>query len=107
MLGLEMQYRLEADRLVGKRFLDLREQGAPAVEELDGLLELVDQLALDVLQSPGQADDAGMGDEHRRMIAQASFHRAKMPDGHRPRHASARRSDAPGLHAPALAEKAA
>jgi len=71
MLGLEVQHGVEAGVLVGQRFLDLLEQILAAVEEFQRLGELVDQVALSVLEAPGQRDDAGGGDEHRGMIAQS------------------------------------
>ena len=68
-------FRLERDAdfvtggLVDQRFLDLREQVLAAVEELHRRVQDLDGLALGVLQSPGQGDDAGGSDLHRAILS--------------------------------------
>jgi hypothetical protein len=68
-LGLEVELGLETGRLVGKRLLDLRQQIAAAIEELDRFVELVDQLALRIGERPDQRHDARGSDVHQGMIA--------------------------------------
>ena len=71
VLRLEVQDRREARLFTGQCFLDLFEQIVAAVKKLYRIGQLVDRLALGVLQFPGQADDAGRTDSHRIMIAQS------------------------------------
>ena len=72
MLGLEVQ-RGRRSRPPGRASASstLAQQVVAAEEELDRLGQFVDQVALGVFEAPGQADDAGGRDQHRKMIAQS------------------------------------
>jgi hypothetical protein len=79
VLGFEVQGRLEPGLLPLKRLFELGQQIVAAEEELHRLVKLVYGLALGVGQGPHQADDTGVGDQHRGMIAYPEHN----PSGHR------------------------
>jgi hypothetical protein len=57
VLGFEVEGVLVSDTLAGEDFFDLGEQVVATEIELDGIAKIIDQLAVGVFESPGQADD--------------------------------------------------
>src|SRR6185312_17053262 len=73
VFGLQVQRRFETGAPANQRLLDLGEQVLAADQEFDRFGELVDQPALRIGEAPGEADDAGLGDLHRVIIAQSGM----------------------------------
>jgi len=69
----EVELGGKARLLPQQGLLDLGEQVAASDKKFHRGIEFVDQVALGVFESPGEADDAGCGNEHRPMIAQSGM----------------------------------